>query len=62
MEMTMNDATVRAWKAYAPTAGPVSGPVLAIDVEDVARGGVIGSWAGTFSCCDTTICAGCTIW
>ncbi|WP_202231812.1 hypothetical protein [Actinacidiphila reveromycinica] len=57
----MENDIVRAWKAYAEPGVAVSGPLEALDVRDVVKGGgVIGSWEGTFSCCDTTICAGCT--
>jgi hypothetical protein len=58
----MDNSTVRAWKAYTVTASG-TGPVQAIDIEDVVNAGrVVASWEGSFSCCDTTLCSDCTIW
>lgn len=60
--MDMDNSTVRAWKTYATAAAGTS-PVLAIDIDEVANGGrMVDSWAGSFSCCDSTLCSDCSIW
>lgn len=60
--MPMEDTLVRSWKEYAPTGTYTAGPVRSVDLDDLTRAEmVVSSWQWSFSCCDTTLCAGCTI-
>ncbi|MEC3992718.1 hypothetical protein VSR01_03795 [Actinacidiphila sp. DG2A-62] len=60
--MDLDNGVVHAWKSYAPQGASAPSPVSSYDIDDVARGGVIGgSWQWSFSCCDTTLCSDCSI-
>lgn len=60
--MEMGDEVVRSWKEYTVTGVREDSPVESINVEEAAFGGLLAeSWEGSYSCCTTTLCAGCTI-
>lgn len=60
--MDTTDDVVYSWKEYTANGDRASSPVASIDVDEIAIGGLRApdSWEGSYSCCTTTLCAGCT--
>lgn len=60
--MAMDSTVVRSWKEYTDTADRDTSPVRSIDIAELAHGGMISlSWEDSYSCCGSTLCAGCTV-